>query len=899
MEQGKTPRRSRPLFRSRWLVGTATLALAATGVLATTLTARAATLFGADFENGSLSGWSRSGGSWAIATDGSRVLEQSNASGDARIFAGNSNWANYTAQARVKATSGGSGAALFARSTSSTSFDRLILLANGQAQLQAVSGSSVTVLGTGTGVATGTWATLQLVEAGSTVTGYVNGTRIGSGTSQAARGRIGLQTLATTARFDDVQVTDSTTGGGTTTTTTTTGGGGTTSTTTTTGTTTTTTGGCISTGSNVADGWAGVNAWSQNGTTGGAGGATVTVTNESQFNQYATATAPYVIQVSGTITLSKMTDVGSDKTVVGVGSGSGFSGYGLNIGIPISDSITSPPANAVHNVILRNLKITGSGDDNINVMMFSHHIWIDHNDLSDPNDGALDIKRGSSYVTVSWNHVHDADKNMLLGRDDADSAQDTGRLLVSYHHNWFDGTTQRNPRVRYGNPVHVYNNYYANNSNYGIASTIYAGVLVEGNYFENVKDPYHLREGDTSIDGTLVARDNYFVNSGTGITAGSVNPIGYAYTLDAAAGVKSIVSSGSGIGKVGVPSGGGTTTTCPGTTTTTTSQPVTTTTTTTTQPVTTTTTTTTTTTGGQTSGGPVGWAAQNGGTTGGAGGTTVTVTSFADFKTQAQAGGARTILVSGQLSGSGTVEITANKTIRGVGSSSGITGAILNIEDLSPANVIIQNLNLHGVKGNDTIQIESATNIWIDHNTLSSTIESDPDVYDGLIDITHAGNYVTVSWNVLKDHWKTSLVGHSDGNSGEDTGKLKVTYHHNWFDRTFERSPRIRFGDPVHVYNNYYSNIINDSASYAIASTMNAGVLVEGNVFENVNQACWSASGYADSDAGRLVARNNLLTNSGPCETNGTVASIPYSYNLDDVNSVKSIVTGGAGAGRL
>jgi hypothetical protein len=29
---------------------------------------------------------------------------------------------------------------------------------------------------------------------------------------------------------------------------------------------------------------------------------------------------------------------------------------------------------------------------------------------------------------------------------------------------------------------------------------------------------------------------------------------------------------------------------------------------------------------------------------------------------------------------------------------------------------------------------------------------------------------------------------------------------------------------------------------------MNAGVLLEGNVFENVQQACWSASGYADSD---------------------------------------------------
>ena len=50
---------------------------------------------------------------------------------------------------------------------------------------------------------------------------------------------------------------------------------------------------------------------------------------------------------------------------------------------------------------------------------------------------------------------------------------------------------------------------------------------------------------------------------------------------------------------------------------------------------------------------------------------------------------------------------------------------------------------------------------------------------------------------------------------------------------------------------------------------------------------------------GRLVARNNQLTNSGPCETNGTVASIPYSYHLDDVSTVKALVTAGAGAGHL
>jgi pectate lyase len=168
-----------------------------------------------------------------------------------------------------------------------------------------------------------------------------------------------------------------------------------------------------------------------------------------------------------------------------------------------------------------------------------------------------------------------------------------------------------------------------------------------------------------------------------------------------------------------------------------------------------------------------------------------------------------------------------------------------------------------------------------------------------MLDITHAGDYITVSWNVFRNHWKDSLVGHSDGNAGEDEGHLRITYHHNWFDRTFERSPRVRFGETVHVYNNYYSNINNNTSSYAIASTMDAGVLVEANVFENVQQACWSASGYAESDPGRLVARNNSLTNSGPCEVNGTVAGLPYGYNAENVGTVKSSVMAGSGAGRL
>jgi pectate lyase len=189
----------------------------------------------------------------------------------------------------------------------------------------------------------------------------------------------------------------------------------------------------------VADGlvgFASVDALGQNGTTGGAGGTVVTVTTAAQFLDYIARPGRYVIRVAGTITLPTgstdgMHNVTSDKTIIGVGADARLVGGCLNIGLPVDDDVTSPPANAVHNIIVRNLSISGATDDLINVQMFSHHIWIDHNDFSNGDDGAVDIKRGSDLVTVSWNHFHDHDKTTLVGHDDDNGAQDAGRLRVT------------------------------------------------------------------------------------------------------------------------------------------------------------------------------------------------------------------------------------------------------------------------------------------------------------------------------------------------------------------------------------------------------------------------------------------------------------------------------------
>lgn len=200
--------------RRRWQWVAGAVALFSVAAMMSGQLAYAATLFGDTFEDGNADGWSKSGGTWAVVTDGSRALQQSNVgSGNAREFAGSTGWTAYTVTARVRPTAFGPDGlvGLLARARSFTTFYRLALLPGNRVQLQVVNGGSVTVLAEAARtVSPGTWYTLSVTVSGSTVTGTVDGVVIGSGTSGvAATGRIGLQTLYATASFDDVTVSDS------------------------------------------------------------------------------------------------------------------------------------------------------------------------------------------------------------------------------------------------------------------------------------------------------------------------------------------------------------------------------------------------------------------------------------------------------------------------------------------------------------------------------------------------------------------------------------------------------------------------------------------------------------------------------------------------------------------
>ncbi|WP_229074238.1 cellulose-binding protein [Actinoplanes sp. DH11] len=204
-----------PTSRARRLAGIGGLIISVTaGMIAVVGTAEAATVFSADFESGSTSGWSKSGGTWSVVSDGSQVLQQSDTGSErARQFAGSTAWTNYSVQARVKATSFASSAgivALTARAAGSTKMYRLGLTGAGQVRLETMNGSAVTVLGSlSQTVSASTFYTLRLTVSGSTVSGSVNGTAVGSASdSTIAAGRIGLLTERAAGRFDDIVVDD-------------------------------------------------------------------------------------------------------------------------------------------------------------------------------------------------------------------------------------------------------------------------------------------------------------------------------------------------------------------------------------------------------------------------------------------------------------------------------------------------------------------------------------------------------------------------------------------------------------------------------------------------------------------------------------------------------------------
>ena len=292
-------------------------------------------------------------------------------------------------------------------------------------------------------------------------------------------------------------------------------------------------------------------------------------------------------------------------------------------------------------------------------------------------------------------------------------------------------------------------------------------------------------------------------------------------------------------------------------------------------------------------------------TTGGEGGQVVTVTTLSDLKAAAASTSPLIIKVASNITGTGNVPLKSNKTVIGINGAT-LTGVGLRIFGSSESsyvrNIIIQNLKIKNVLqvdprtgggDNDCIGLKYADHVWVDHCELSADLNhSDWEYYDGLIDISKASDYVTVSWNKLMNNWKGSFVG---GTSDQGKDKLHVTFHHNLFQNLAERAPALIYAK-AHVYNNYYLNSPT-SSGYAIGSRYSSIVRVENNFFENIKNPLKTD---IDSSYQGFVAdvKDNVFKNSGQPRITTPVKSLSlgYEYTLDKTEAVPQLVMEQAGA---
>lgn len=217
------------------------------------------------------------------------------------------------------------------------------------------------------------------------------------------------------------------------------------------------------------------------------------------------------LQVKGKSNYSEM-----NITLEGIGDDAYAYGWGLLL-------------RYVGNVEVRNLGFMLFPDDGISMDTGNVNVWVHNNDIfygkaggdadQAKGDGSTDLKKGSTYVTISYNHYWDSGKVSLVG------LSETAEFFVTFHHNWFDHSDSRHPRIRVAS-VHIYNNFFDGISKYGVGVTTGGSAFVESNYFRHTKYPMM-----SSLQGTDALGSGTFSGENGGMIKAYNNTIVDASSL--------------------------------------------------------------------------------------------------------------------------------------------------------------------------------------------------------------------------------------------------------------------------------------------------------------------------------------------------------------------------------
>ena len=297
-------------------------------------------------------------------------------------------------------------------------------------------------------------------------------------------------------------------------------------------------------------GWASVNALGNNGTTGGNGGPEVMVTTCAALKTAVARSGAAIVTVSGRIVCDDVA-VSSNKSVIGLPGAALIATPGTSNHLLVLQNVS--------NIIVRNLVMQGAGvtagnksaGDTFHIESSVHHVWADHLDISDGDDGNLDITHNCNYITISWTKFHYSSGTRVHRFSNliAAAVGDSGTYRITFHHNWWaDNVDQRSPRAHEGSGgIHLFNNYYSEAGNsYCVGVGQNAIFLSENDYFDGVNVPFNMTpNGETG--GQILSRGDVFHNTSgnqAGTNKGFTPP--YAYTLDPAADVPALVQGGAG-----------------------------------------------------------------------------------------------------------------------------------------------------------------------------------------------------------------------------------------------------------------------------------------------------------------------------------------------------------------
>ncbi|KAE8355637.1 pectin lyase fold/virulence factor [Aspergillus coremiiformis] len=211
--------------------------------------------------------------------------------------------------------------------------------------------------------------------------------------------------------------------------------------------------------------------------------------------------------------------VGSNKSIVGVGNRGVLRGKGLNI-------------SGQTNIIIQNIHITDLnpqyvwGGDAI-TLDTTDNVWIDHNKFS--LIGRQMIVSGwnrAGHVTISNNEFDGITRwsvgcngkhywtLLLLGQED----------WYTFSGNWLHDVSGRAPHMgtdftRSTNYFHGVNNYFENVDGHAFDVATNTWVLLEGNYFDNVRTPM--------TDTSLTSGAQLYTTSTINAASTCLSPLGY------------------------------------------------------------------------------------------------------------------------------------------------------------------------------------------------------------------------------------------------------------------------------------------------------------------------------------------------------------------------------------